>query len=157
LEEFVAVMLFLTQPFLLLYGFPQADCFVVLLFQVFPSVHQGVIIQVLGEVRVFGSVGKHELFPVHLFCRVPGDDWCPFHLSEGVQMACDIASVEFHAGEIFHLVCYEKVEVRVAGDTGIENQDAACLQSWFDLLVSDFEVLLIIDIPGLYAETNRNL
>jgi hypothetical protein len=120
-------------------------------------VHKGVIMQVLGEVQIFGSAGEHELFPVHLFIRVPGDDRCPFLFLKCVQMVCDVAGVEFHAGKILHLVCYEKIEVRVAGGTGIKNQDAPCSESWFDLLVGDFEVLLIIDVPRLYAESNREL
>lgn len=157
LKEVVAVAVFLTRSFLFLDGFPEAECLVVFLFQVFPSVYQCVIVEFLGEVQVFGSAGKHELLPVHLFIRVPGDDRCPFFFAERVQVLCDVTGVEFHAGEIFHLVCYEKVKVRVAGGTGIENQDTPCSESWFDLIVSDFEVLLIVDVPGLYAESNWDL
>ncbi len=157
LKEMVTVAVFLTRSFLLLYGLPEIECLVVFLFQVFPSVHQGVIVEFLGEIQIFGSAGKHQLFPVHLFIRVPGDDRCPFLFAECVQVLCNVTDVEFHAREIFHLVCYEKVEVRVAGGTGIENQDTSCSESWFDLLVGDLEVVLIVDVPGLYAESNWEL
>jgi hypothetical protein len=113
--------------------------------------------EVLGEVQVFGSAGKHELFPVHLFILVSGHDRCPFLLTEGVQVVCDITLVEFHAGEILHLVRYKEIKIGDAGCTGIENQDTALSEFWFDLLVGDLEVLLIIDVPRLYTESNREL
>jgi hypothetical protein len=113
LEEVVAVAVFLTRSFLFLYGLLEAECLVVFLFQVFLSVRQGVIVEFLGEVQIFVPAGKHQLFPVHLFIRVPGDDRCPFLFVERVQVLCDVTGVEFHAGEILHLVCYEKVEIRV--------------------------------------------
>ena len=157
LEEVVAIAVFLTRSFLFLYGLPQAECLVVFLFQVSASVHQCVIVEFLGEIQIFVPAGKHQLFPVHLLIRVPGDDRCPFLFVERVQVLCDVTGVEFHAGEILHLVCYEKVEVRVAGGAGIEHQDTALSESWFDLIVRDFEVLLIVDVPRLYTESNRDL
>ena len=50
---------FLTRSFLLLYGFPEAECLVVFLFQVFPSVHQCVIVEFLGEIQIFVPAGKN--------------------------------------------------------------------------------------------------
>ena len=113
--------------------------------------------EILGEIQVFGPAGKHQLLPVHLFILVPGDDMCPFCLVECVEMVCDIAGVEFHAGEILHLIRYEKVEVGDAVGTSIKNQDTAFSESWFDLLVGDLEMDLVIDVSGLYAESYGKL
>ena len=123
LEEVVAVAVFLTRSFLLLYGLPEAERLVVFLFQVFPSVHQGVIVEFLGEIQVFGPAGEHEFLPIHLFISVASHDWCPFLLAERVRMVCDVAGVKFHPAEILHLIRNKEFEIGGAGRTGIENQD----------------------------------
>jgi hypothetical protein len=153
----VTVAVLLPRRLVLLDGLPQAQCIVVFLFQVFPAVHQGVIAEFLGEEHIFCPAGEHQFLAVHLFIGIPRDDWCPFCLVERAQMMGDVAGVEFHAGEIFHLVRYKQVKVGDAGGTGIEHQDAACSESWFDLLVGGLEVLLIVDVSRLNGQSNREL
>jgi hypothetical protein len=72
-------------------------------------------------------------------------------------MLCDITLVEFHAGKILHLICYKKIEIWDAVGTSIKDQDTTFSESWFDLLVGDLEVVLIIDVSGLYAESDGKL
>ena len=72
-------------------------------------------------------------------------------------MLFDIARVEFHTGKILHLIRYKKIEIWDAVGASIKNQDAACSEPWFDLSVGYFKMGLIIDVPGLYAQSNREL
>jgi len=70
---------------------------------------------------------------------VSGYDWCSFLFVKVVEVLFDVACVEFHAGEILHLVRDKEIEVGGAGGTGIKNQDTPLSESWFDLLVGDLK------------------
>jgi len=153
----VAVAVLLPGRFVLLDGLPQAEGIVVFLFQVSASVCHGIIVEVLGEVEVFCPAGEDEFLAVDLFVFVSCDDWCPVILVECSEVLCDVAGVEFHPGEIFHLVGGDEVEVGGAGGARIEHQDATLSESGFDLLIGDLEVVLVVNIPWLYAEAYGDL
>jgi len=157
LEEMVAVAVLFSGRLVLLDSLQQAEGIVVFLFQVSASVRQGIIIEGLGEKEVFCPAGEDEFLPVDLFVFVSCDDWCPVILVERSEVLCDVAGVEFHPGEILHLVGGDEVEVGGAGGARIEHQDAALPESRFDLLIGDLEVVLVVNIPWLYAESYGDL
>lgn len=113
--------------------------------------------EALGEKEIFSPAGEDEFLPVDLFVFVSCDDWCPVILVERSEVLCDVACVEFHPGEILHLVGGDEVEVGGAGGARIKYQDAALSESGFDLLVGDFEVILVVDVAGLDAESDGEL
>ena len=60
--------------------------------------------EILGEVEVFDPAGEGESLPVDFFVLVAGHDPGPFVFLECPEMMGDVTLVEFHPGEVVHLV-----------------------------------------------------